>query len=49
MVEYANMRFEGQALPKDVDIAAKWFEAAANLYDGYASMHWLACTERHTF
>ena len=42
MVDYANMRFEGEVLPKDVDVAAKWFEKAANSCNGYAQ-YALAC------
>lgn len=36
MVDYANMRFDGQVLPRDMDEAAKWFSAAADRGDGIA-------------
>lgn len=36
MVDYANMCFEGQALPRDMATAAKWFLEAAKHYNGMA-------------
>ena len=36
MVDYANLCFEGQALPRDMATAAKWFLEAAKHYNGIA-------------
>lgn len=36
MVDYANLCFEGQALPQDLAAAAKWFQEAAKTYSGVA-------------
>ncbi|MCQ2084706.1 MAG: sel1 repeat family protein [archaeon] len=36
MVDYANMCFEGQAVPRDLATAAKWFIKAAEHYNGIA-------------
>jgi len=36
MVDYANMCFEGQVLPKDLEKAAKWFTVAADNCSGIA-------------
>ena len=36
MVDYANLCFEGQALPRDMATAAKWFVEAAKHYNGMA-------------
>ena len=36
MVDYANMCFEGQVLPQDLETAAKWFQAAAAHFNGIA-------------
>jgi TPR repeat protein len=36
MTDYANMLFEGQAVPQDLAKSAKWFTKAAEQYDGIA-------------
>ncbi len=36
MVDYANMCFEGQVLPRDLESAAKWFQVAASHFNGNA-------------
>ena len=36
MVDYANMCFEGQVIPRDMASAAKWFVKAAEHYNGIA-------------
>ena len=41
-VDYANMCFEGQLLPRNMDEAAKWFKVAAEGFNGTA-MYALGC------
>lgn len=36
MVDYANMCFEGQVLPRDFEASAKWFTEAAKHFNGLA-------------